>query len=58
MAKNTGDGHRKGTVKSRVQLKNPISGKYVKLDSNTGRILSEKSTAGPFKGIRDITKKK
>jgi hypothetical protein len=58
MAKNTGDGHRQGTVKNRVQMKNPVSGKYVKLDSSTGRIIAQKSTAGPFKGVRDITKKK
>ena len=58
MAKNTGDGYRQGPVKDRVQMKNPVSGKYVKIDSSTGRIVAQKSSEGPFKGVRDITKKR
>ena len=58
MSKNTGKGSRVGSVKDRVQLQNPVSGKYVKLDSSTGRIIAQKKTDGPFKGVRDITKKK
>ncbi len=34
-----------------VQVKNPISGKYVKIDRAAGRILDHKKSEGPFKGI-------
>jgi hypothetical protein len=40
-------------VKDRVQLKNPITGKYVKIDTRTGRIVDHKKTPGPYKGIRE-----
>jgi hypothetical protein len=33
MAKNTGEGSRKGSVKDRVQIKNPLTGTFVKLDT-------------------------
>jgi hypothetical protein len=34
-----------------VQVKNPRSGHYVKVDRNAGRIVGHKSTAGPYKGV-------
>ena len=52
MAKNTGTGSRAGTIKDRVQVKNPVTGRYVKLDTRTGRILDHKKSKGPYKGIR------
>lgn len=58
MATNTGDAHRIGAVKERAQVKNPLTGRYVKIDTDTGRIIASKKTAGPYKGIRDITKSK
>ena len=58
MAVNTGKGSRAGSVSERAQLQNPITGKFIKLDTSTGRILAEKKTEGPYKGVRDITKKK
>tara|TARA_R110000772_G_C13309502_1_gene439800 strand:+ start:12872 stop:13045 length:174 start_codon:yes stop_codon:yes gene_type:complete len=54
MAKNppTGDGHRKGAVKSRSQTKTP-SGHYVKRDADTGKFMDVKtSSKTPFKGVR------
>lgn len=54
MAKNTDDGYRVGAVKGRAQLLNPVTGRYVKIDTNTGRILEEKKTEGPYKGIREV----
>ncbi len=53
MAKNTGDGSRKGAVKARVQALNPVTNRYVKIDTNTGRIVDHKKTEGPYKGIRE-----
>ena len=52
MAVNTGQNHRKGTVKDRVQVLNPVTKRWVKLDTRTGRILDHKKTPGPYKGIR------
>lgn len=58
MAVNSGGGSRRGAVKERAQMQNPLTGKFVKLDTSTGRIIDQKKTDGPYKGIRDITSKK
>jgi hypothetical protein len=34
-----------------VQLKNPKSGHYVKIDRSAGMIISHKKSEGPYKGI-------
>jgi len=34
-----------------VQIKNPKSGKYVKIDRSKGKIISYKKTKGPYKNI-------
>lgn len=52
MAKNTGEGSRKGAVKERVQALNPVTQRYVKIDTTTGRIIDHKKSEGPYKGIR------
>jgi hypothetical protein len=54
MAKNTGAGSRKGAVKERVQALNPVTKRYVKIDTGTGRIIDHKKTAGPYKGVREV----
>ena len=51
MAKNTGENHRSGAVKGRVQVLNPTTGRYVKMDTRTGRIIDQKKSSGPYKGI-------
>lgn len=51
MAKNTGEGFRRGAVKGRSQTVTP-SGNAVKRDAKTGRFLDVKSSPGPFKGVR------
>jgi hypothetical protein len=56
VGKNTGQDRRVGAVKERAQLKNPITERYVKIDTSTGRILEQKKTPGPYKGIKDLTK--
>ena len=43
--------------KGTVQVKNPRSGHYVKIDRNAGKITGHKSSSGPYKGI-PIAKKK
>ena len=52
MGKNTGSGSRTGAVKQRVQIKNPVTGRYVKIDTRTGRIIAHKKSPGPYKGVR------
>jgi len=51
MAKQTKSG-RAGAVKDRVQVKNPVTDRWVKIDTRTGRIVDHKKTAGPYKSIR------
>jgi hypothetical protein len=58
MAKNTGSGSRKGAVKERVQALNPVTKRYVKIDTSTGRIVDHKKSAGPYKGVRELVTKK
>lgn len=40
-----------------VQTKNPRSGHYVKIDREAGKIISHKSSGGPYKNIPIIRKK-
>lgn len=58
MAKNNplGDNRRIGAVKNRVQVFNPKTKLWVKIDTNTNRIMDVKTSGGKFKGVR--TKKK
>lgn len=37
-----------------VQVKNPVTNRYDKLDGSTGKIVSRKQTTGPYKGVRII----
>ncbi len=57
MAKNNGSGSRKGAIKERVQALNPVTKRYVKIDTSTGRIIDHKKTAGPYKGVREVNSK-
>lgn len=41
-----------------VQVKNPKSGHYVKIDRTAGKIVSHKQTDGPYKGIPVARKRK
>ena len=52
-------GNKKMTVKTStrrrqrdvVQVKNPRSGRYVKIDRSAGMIVSHKKSPGPYKGV-------
>ena len=56
MARNTGDGHRIGSVDDRSQVKNPATGKWTKRDrkegsDGAGQFMDVKSDGEPFKGV-------
>jgi hypothetical protein len=56
MAKDTGKGSRKGSVKSRTQVKNPKTGDYAKRNetpgsSKKGEFMDNKKGGRPFKGV-------
>jgi len=51
MAKNTGDGFRRGAVKDRTQVQNPRNGNWTKRDSKTGQFMDQKQDGTPFKGV-------
>jgi hypothetical protein len=51
MAKNTGDGWRKGEVRDRSQVKNPRTDTWTKRGSN-GQFMDGKADGKPFKGVR------
>ena len=51
MAKNTGEGSRKGSVNDRTQFETP-SGQAAKRDTETGEIIDVKTSDDkPFKGV-------
>ena len=54
MAKNkrAGDDRRIGAVKSRSQIKNPVTGTLTKRDDKTGKFMDVKNDLKPFKGVR------
>ena len=35
-----------------VQVKNPMTGYYIKIDRTTGMIISHKQSKGPYKNIQ------
>ena len=41
-----------------VQKKNPVSGRYVKIDRKVGRIISHKKSKGPYKDVPISRKRK
>lgn len=47
-----GDNRRIGAVKNRVQVYNPRTKLWVKINTNTNRIIEVKTTGGKFKGVR------
>lgn len=53
MATNTGNGYRKGSVKDRIQVYNPKTNLYSKIDMNSGKIIDTKTSGGKFKGVAE-----
>ncbi len=58
MAKNTGDNHRRGEVRRRSQVRNPVTQRWVKRDVQTGEFLDVKEDGTPFRGVQREGKKK
>jgi hypothetical protein len=52
MAVNVGDNARRGAVKKRTQLKNPLTKTTTKRDKKDGEFMAVKKTAKKFKGVR------
>jgi len=50
MGTNTGENYRQGQVKNRVQVFNPKNNTYVKINTETGKIMTCKKI--PYKGIK------
>lgn len=50
MAKNRGDGFRRGAVTGRTQFQHE-NGDWQKRDERTGHFMERKSSDGPFKGV-------
>jgi hypothetical protein len=50
MARNTGDGFRRGAVTARTQFER-TDGRYQKRDERSGQFLEVKQSAGKFKGV-------
>lgn len=51
MAKNTGEGYRKGAVNDRTQTENPLTGDWTKRDRESGEFMEVKGDGEPFKGV-------
>ena len=51
MAKNTGEGFRRGSVDDRTQVHNPSNDRRVKRDAETGKFMDQKADGAPFKGV-------
>jgi hypothetical protein len=52
MAKNSGENYRKGEVRQRSQLPNPLTGGFTKRDAEAGQFIEVKEGTEPFKVVR------
>jgi hypothetical protein len=52
MGSNTGRGFRRGAVRGRSQVQNPLTRVWTKRDDSTGRFMDGKKSSGRFKGVR------
>lgn len=43
--------NKNGKKRNVVQVKNPKSGRYVKVDRTAGKIIAHKKSSGPYKGV-------
>lgn len=59
MAKNApvGDNARRGAVRDRSQVFNPVTQTWIKRNTGTGQFMDQKKDGDPFKGIRKEHKK-
>lgn len=52
MAKNTGEGFRRGAVCKRSQVLNPKTEIWTKREAQSGQFMDGKADSTPFKGVR------
>lgn len=52
MTKRGKPGKPKRVIPQRVQTKNPVTNRWVKIDTRTGRIIDHKKSPGPYKRVR------
>ena len=52
MAKRDRSGKLRGPISKRIQVLNPVTKRYVKIDTDRGRIIDHKKSPGPYKHIR------
>jgi len=52
MAKRDKSGKLIGPISKRVQVFNPVTKRYVKIDTDRGRIIDHKKSPGPYKNVR------
>jgi hypothetical protein len=59
MAKNPpiGDNARRGAVRDRSQVFNPVTQTWTKRDTGNGQFMDQKKDGDPFKGVRKEHKK-
>lgn len=59
MAKNApiGDNARRGAVRDRSQVFNPVTQTWTKRDTSTGQFMDQRKDGAPFKGVRKEHKK-
>lgn len=59
MAKNSpfGDHARRGAVRDRSQVFNPVTQTWIKRNAGTGQFMDQKKDGDPFKGVRKERKK-
>jgi len=48
----SGDGRRVGQVRRRSQAFNPVTKRWTKRDTKTGKFIDQKADEKPFKGVR------
>jgi len=52
VARRDTSGRLRGQISKRVQVKNPVTGRWVKIDTTSGKIIDHKKTQGPYKNVR------
>ena len=52
MAKRDESGKLRGSISNRVQALNPVTKRWVKIDTSTGKIIGHKSSSTPYKNVR------
>ncbi|MBI2933983.1 MAG: hypothetical protein HYY29_00270 [Chloroflexi bacterium] len=52
MTKRDGSHKSKGEIANRIQALNPVTRRWVKIDTTTASIIEHKQSPGPYKNIR------